>query len=655
MFRRTFLLFTLVAAFLTQTLVAQDDSPCPPPENKKAQKLFSKASDHFQHYEYGDAYSVLKQVVEEEPDYADAYYLMGMINIKRSTPNIAAADRNFQKVIELCPEYNPYVYYFLGDIAFGAQKFTEAKKYLDVFLKDVDKIKTDKDYDRAVELQKFATFYANMLQKSIPFNPLPVPGLCTAQDEYLPIISPDNDLALFTRVVKMPPDKNDLIPKEKLNEVFMYSLRKDGFFNTGEEMPFPFNQFDNEGGATLTIDNKKLFYTVCKYGKGSYFNCDIHTSTFNGDSWSEITPLGAAVNTPDAWESQPSISPDGKILYFVSDRKGGIGGYDIYQSTLSDQGEWTPAVNMGPLINSAGNEKSPFIHSDNITFYFSSDGHLGMGKYDIFFSKRQESGQFSKPVNIGYPINTPEDEVGFFASTDGHYGYFASNKYQGRGGWDIFYFDLYPEARPEKVLFVKGELKNEETKEAVRGKIELKNVETKKVTEIPVDSITGEYAAVVLFRNDYMLTVKKEGFGYESKYIAVEDTLFRMPAKVDLEIKPIEVGKAYKLNDIYFETASFELTAGSKRVLDGFIQFLKDNPEIKIAIQGYTDNVGDDKSNQVLSENRAHSVYQYIVDNGILKTRLTYAGFGENLPIASNQTAEGRAKNRRTVFVITGK
>lgn len=652
--RQLSLTIILLFSFLF-AVMAQDDSPCPAPENKKAQKLFTKASDHFQHYEYGDAYGLLKQVIEEEPEYTDAYYLMGMINIKRSTPNIAAAERNFLKVIELCKDYNAYVYYYLGDISFGAQKFPQAKEYLEIFLKDVDKIKNDKDYDRAVELLKFASFYANMLKKSIPFNPLPVPGLCTGQDEYLPIISPDNDLALFTRVVKMPPDKNDLIPKEKMNEVFMYSVRKDGFFDTGEEMPFPFNQFDNEGGATLTIDNKKLFYTVCKYGKGSYFNCDIHTSGFNGDSWSEITAINNAVNLPDSWESQPSISPDGKTLYFVSDRKGGLGGYDIYQSVQNEKGEWMPASNLGPLINTAGNEKSPFIHSDNTTFYFSSDGHLGMGKYDIFFTKRQENGQFSKPVNIGYPINTPEDEVGFFASTDGHYGYFASNKYQGRGGWDIFYFDLYPEARPEKVLFVKGELKNEETKEAVRAKIELKNVETKKVTEIPVDSITGEYAAVVLFRNDYMLTVKKEGFGYESKYISTEDSVFKIPAKVNLEIKPIEVGKAYKLNDIYFETASFDLTPGSKRVLDGFIQFLKDNPEIKIAIQGYTDNVGDDKSNQLLSENRAHSVYQYIVDNGIAQQRLTFAGFGESLPIASNLTAEGRAKNRRTVFVITGK
>lgn len=650
------LVFTLFIFLLPISfLFAQDEPSCPELDNKKIQKIFDKASDHYQHYEYSDAYRLLKQVVEEEPEFADAYYLMGMINIKRSVQNIAAAERNFLKVIEICKDYNNYVYYYLGDISFGAQKFDDAKKYLEIFLKDVDKVKTDKDYDRAVELLRFAGFYAGMLKKSIPFNPLPVPGLCTAQDEYLPIISPDNDLALFTRVTKMPPDRNDLIPKEKMKEIFMFSIRKDGFFDAGQEMPFPFNQYDNEGGATLTIDNNKLFYTVCKYDKGSYFNCDIYTSSFDGDYWSEITALNASVNSPDSWESQPSIAPDGKTLYFVSDRKGGIGGYDIYQSDMNEKGEWMPAINMGPLINTAGNEKTPFIHSDNITFYFSSDGHLGMGKYDIFFTKRQESGQWSKPINIGYPINTAEDEVGFFASTDGHYGYFASNKYQGRGGWDILNFDLYPEARPEKVLLLKGEIKNEETKEAVKAKIELKNVATKKVTEIPVDTLTGKYAAVVLFRNDYILTVKKEGFGYESKYISTEDSLFKAPARVDLEIKPIEVGKTYKLNDIYFSTASFDLTEGSKQVLDGFIQFLKDNPEIRISIQGYTDNIGDDKSNQLLSENRAKSVYQYIIDNGIRQTRLTFAGFGENSPIASNLTPEGRAKNRRTVFVITGK
>jgi outer membrane protein OmpA-like peptidoglycan-associated protein/tetratricopeptide (TPR) repeat protein len=637
---------------------SQEESSCPPPENKKAIKLFEKAKEYFYSKDrlYGDAYSSLKLAVTEEPDFAAAYYLMGLINIKRSTPNIKAAEQNFTKALELCKDFDSaYIYYYMGDISYGAQKYDLAVTYIEKFLKDVEKVKSDKDYDRAESILKFAKFYNNMLANPVPFNPRPVPGICTQLDEYLPTISPDNELALFTRVIKVSGQKGAAWQTgEKSKEVFMYSKRKKSEFQEAEEMSYPFNQSDNEGGPTLTIDNKTLYYTVSKYNSKNYYNSDIYMSTYSG-GWSDIKNLGSNVNDPDSWDTQPSISSDGKTLYFVSDRKGGLGGSDIWYSEQNENGEWGPAVNMGAPINTAGNEKSPFIHGDDQTFYFSSEGHLGMGGYDIFYSKRNLEGKWTNPINIGYPINTSENEVTFFVSTDGKYGYFASNKYQGQGGWDIFSFDLYEKARPEKVLFVKGELKNEETKEAVKAKIELKNVDSKKVTEIPVDTVTGEYAAVVLFRSDYIMTVKKEGFGFESKYISMEDTIFKEPAKIDLEIKPIAIGKTYNLNDIYFATNSFVLNAGSKHVIDDFIQFLKENPEIKISIQGYTDNVGDDKSNLMLSENRARSVYRYIIECGIDKSRLSYKGFGETLPVASNLTEEGRAKNRRTVFVITGK
>ena len=318
-------------------------------------------------------------------------------------------------------------------------------------------------------------------------------------------------------------------------------------------------------------------------------------------------------------------------------------------------GEWSKAINLGTAINTKGNEKSPFIHSDSQTLYFSSDGIMGMGGYDIFFSRLGDDDEWSKPTNIGYPISSVDDEVGFFVSTDGKFGYFASNKYNGTGSWDLYFFELYKEAQPERVLFIKGELKNENTREPVKARIELKNAVTKKVTNIPVDSITGAYAAVVLFRNDYVLTVKKEGYAYESKYISNKDTVYDKPVKIDVDIKPIEVGATYRLNDIYFATASYELTPESKMIIDGFIEFLSETPGIKVSIHGHTDDVGNDEDNLVLSHSRAKSVYDYLIEFGINKLRLKYKGFGESKPLASNKTWGGRAKNRRTVFVITDK
>ena len=221
------------------------------------------------------------------------------------------------------------------------------------------------------------------------------------------------------------------------------------------------------------------------------------------------------------------------------------------------------------------------------------------------------------------------------------------------GGWDVFYFELYNEARPEKVMIVKGDVKNETTKEMVEAKVELKNASTKKITEIPVDTETGKFVTIVPQKFDYILTVKKEGFAYETKFIAASEP--ESQRSINLEVKPIELGASYKLNDIYFGTNSYELSFKSKEIIESFIEFLKDNPKIKAEIQGHTDDVGNDKSNLVLSENRARSVLDFIVQQGVASERLTYKGYGKTKPIASNSNDEGRAKNRRTVFVITQK
>lgn len=651
-FKLVFIL-TFIFILLPTLLNAQVQEKCPEINNKRADKIYNKAINEFIHRNYSEASRLLKNIIDIEPEFVDAYFVLGLINIEKPKRNTKAAEKYFLQVNKLCPYYDVYSYFYLADIYFGAEEYEKSYIYLEKFLDDVDKIRSDKDYNKATEMLKYAKFYDEMIKESVPFDPLPVKGISTSQDEYLPILSPDNEVALFTRRVKIPPNKNDLIPRIKYKEKFIYSEKENGQFNEGIEMPFPFNRHDNEGGATLTIDNKQLFYTLCLYAEGSsYYNCDIYYSDFINGQWSEIVNLGENVNLPDAWDSQPSITSDGNTLYFVSDRKGGYGGYDIYKVQRDENEKWGTLENLGPTINTGGNEKSPFIHTDSQTLYFSSDGLMGMGGYDIFFSKLNKDSSWTEPKNIGYPINSYDDDVGFFVSTDGHYGYFASNKFNEYGGWDLYSFDLYNEAQPEKVLFLKGKLMIENNNEPVKARIELKNVVTKKITEIPVDSITGHYAAAVLFRNDYLMTVKKKGFVYESKYISRDDTVFKTPAKIDIEIKPIKVGKSYRLNDIYFDFNSYELTNESIIVINEFIEFLNENLTLKISIQGHTDNIGSDYDNLILSQNRAKSVYFYLINEGIDSDRLNFTGFGEQIPIASNQTDKGRALNRRTEFVI---
>jgi outer membrane protein OmpA-like peptidoglycan-associated protein/tetratricopeptide (TPR) repeat protein len=653
--RALLLMFLPACLLLLHPAMAQDS--CKVALSKKTEKVYQDGIGLFKKGNYSLAAVAMKNVLKDEPDCIDAMYVLGLINFKKSESNFNEAEKQFRRVVELCPGYDMYANYYLAEIYFGKDSFELAVPQLNAFLKDVDKIKKDEDYNRATELLRYAKFYTELTNNPVPFLPKVVEGISTTENEYLPILSPDNQMAFFTREKHIPADRNSLVQTPKMKEKFMYSmLNPDGTYSAGEEMPEPFNINDNEGGATLTADNNTLYYTVCRYDKvRKYQNCDIYLSENVGGSWTPIHSVSTKVNLSGSWESQPSISTDGRILFFVSDRSGGYGGYDIYRVIKADNGEWGTPLNLGPLINSTGNEKSPFIHPDGKSLYFSSDGLPGLGGYDIFFTKLNDNNTWTKPKNIGYPINSTEDEVGFFVSTDGNRGFFASNKFNGKGGWDLYAFDLYDAARPEKVLFIKGTVRSESSAEPIKARIELRNLETKKISEIPLDTNTGNYVAVTPFSSDYIMTVKKEGHVYESKYIARVDSTFRTPAQVDIEVKPIELNKSYRINDIYFPFNSFDLSQESKAVLDQLIVFLSENPTICIQIQGHTDNIGNDASNLKLSDNRARSVYTYLIEKEIAVIRLTYKGFGKTMPVAGNDTEEGRAKNRRTVFVITRK
>lgn len=650
-----FTALSFLLLFSASRYVYAQNNDCKEIKNKKAIRAFDDAVIKFQVHLNGQAVNMLKEAINIEPDYVDAYFLLGLIYVDENYVNTKLAKQYLLKAIEMCPTYNIYCYYYLADIFFGEKDFAKAAEYYSIFLEDVDKIESDEDYKRASDLHEYSKFLYEMYSNPVPFDPIFVQGISTEKDEYLPIISPDNEIALYTRKTLVPSKRKPWEHGEVYKESFMLSYKQENVYGEGKELPAPFNQEQNEGGATLTIDNNHLYYTVCKFAeiaKGTYYNCDIYTSDYIQGKWSELKNLGRNVNSDSTWESQPSISSDGKTLFFTSDRQGGIGGYDIYKTVKNEKGEWQPAQNLGRVVNTKGNEKSPFIHTDSQTLYFSSDGLMGLGGYDIFYSKLKEDNTWQKPINIGYPINTNSDEVSFFVSTDGRLGYFASNKYNGPGGWDLYSFNLYEDARPEKVLFIKGNVTDEIDEKVTDAKVLLKNVETKKVEEIKVDSLTGKYVIARQFENDFVISVKKDGYAQKSKYISKEDTIFEAPQKIELEVQKLEVGKAYTLDDIYYAHDSDQLTEDSKIVLNEFVLFLKDNPNIEFEILGHTDNTGNDAYNLNLSKRRAESVFEYIVSKGIEPDRMTHNGFGENKPVASNDTPEGKAKNRRTEFVI---
>ena len=631
--------------FFNFTLLAQDN--CNLDVNVTAKKHYNKAKRLANNLRYSESINNIKKALEIQSNYPNAYFLMGRIyELKKDMDN---AKYYYQKTIELCPMHSPLVYWFLAEKETEEKSFKKAKKYLLSYLDFIGL--NDENKALAREKIKIVDFYDEIYSNPVPFSPSPVIGICTVNDEYLSALSPDNDFAYFTR--RRSKQEIGMLRKETVEE-FMISYKKDGVFNSGVKMPKPFNLRSNEGGPSLTIDNKEIFLTVCS-NKDGYNNCDIYYSYKKYNKWSELKRLKYPINKPDSWESQPSISADGNMLIFSSNREGGKGGSDLYSVTRNEFGDWS---NLKALkVNTEGNEKSPFLHSDSETLYFSSDTHLGLGAMDIFYCKKDSTGNWSNPINIGYPINSQNDDIAFFVSANGNTAYFSSNQMSGVGGWDLYQFPLYKAARPDRILFLKGKVKAEQGELLFDAVVEVKNIKTKKITRIEVNQENGDYVGVVRLNDDddVIVTAKSKDYAFNSQYISASDKISQEPAELNFEMRSIDQGKSFRINNIYFDNDDFSLNIQAKNILISFMDFMQTNPSVKVSIHGHTDNVGDDKSNQILSSKRAKEVHDYLIEIGADAGRLSFKGYGESKPINSNQTEVGRSINRRTEFFIVEK
>ena len=622
MVKRLFILLIMIAVGAFRSFAQFDGEFCNDIDDKKLIKSFQKGVQLLNDGKMNDAEVVFAKILDEEPEFTEAWVASAEINYSKykSTKDPKSQNNYYSRYVKClesvakqCPSYQDYeVCYTLGKIFFSHDKLDVAKGYLKTYIDNGKK--GTKYYTDAESTYHYIEQYLNLIENPVPFEPVVVEGVSSAYDDYLPLISPDGSLALFTKAY-MKKEVNSIYG-DRFVEEFTVSKASDDkglVFSPGEPLPYPFNSGKNQGAASISIDNKTMFITICEFVSRDYDNCDIYMSTRTSDGWSELKSLGPNINGVKTWESQPSISADGKTLYFASIRESNIGfdpdnpTSDIYYSTKDEKGNWTKARNLGPKINTPGNEKSPFIHSDSQTLYFSSDGHLGIGGYDIFFSKFRDS-DWTTPVNIGYPINTKNNDLGFVVNTQGTKAYFASNKLNGKGGWDIYAIDLYKEARPEKVFLVKGQLVDDNGYSIGDAKLEVKNTRTEEVSEGVVDSETGQYAVAVTAKNehdDFLMVVKKEDYSFTSTLIEPTEETFEKPIEVNFEVKPIETGKSVPINDIYYATASYEINSKSYAVLDEFAEFLKSNPSVKVEIRGHTDNIGSAQTNITLSNRRS--------------------------------------------------
>ena len=666
------IIFLLSAVFISFQSFAQDEKKCQQMDNEKAVKLYQQGMDKKNKKE--ERLDFLKKALDLEPDYVDANFAYAEERIKTliyANASFKPTEPYFKKVIQLCPNYHSDPPYYLGFIYYEEEKWDSCTKYLKLFLnyKSDDDTKFNKNYpafiSQAKDMMKYAKSFSEIMGHPVPFDPKPVAGICTDKDEYLPIIAPDDESMLYTRKVEYK-DRNATFQQEdNLRDMFCISKRnmKTGIFDKGGPMPPPFNEGGNEGGATISIDNKHLYFTMGVLEKGGNMNYDIYYSDYSDGEWSKPKKV-EGINDPIRWDSQPSLASDGKTLYFASDRLGGYGGIDIYVTKRDDfTGLWSKPANLGRTINTNGDEKCPFIHSDFQTLYFSSSGQPGIGGFDIFYARKNDKGEWLEPKNIGVPINTNSDDLGFFVSTDGHLGYFTSSangriKGKSVGGLDIYSFELYKEARPDEVAFFKGNIEDKGNSDIKKFDVEVKDAVTKKVTKAMVDTLTGTYAVMVNAKekHDLIVTIKKDNYAFSSQLVSKDSLINAKPAKVNMVTDTLKIGQTYPLNDIYYATNAATLDPRSLIVLEEFIDFLRAHPSLKIEIYGHTDNVGNEKANLALSADRAFTVRDILLAKGINESRLlAFKGFGSTQPVADNSTPAGRAKNRRTEFKIVEK
>ena len=623
----------IVFIFLSFSAFAQE-KPFTSTQNKKADKLFNQALENFTLQRLGEAILLCNKAIQLDPNYIDAHMLLADLYEKNEQQD--KSQILYRNLVNINPDF-PLSYLGLASYLFENAKYDSAQINIKKFVRYPDWFARKQV---GLKLEKSIDFAVNAIKNPVPYKPINLGNKVNSiYDDYFPVITADGQTFLFTR---------NLGDRRTGNEDFFISKKVGDEYTLAKSIGNPVNTEQNEGTASISADGQYIFYTSCSVET----SCDILLSVLDGLDWSVPKNLGTPVNTR-SWESQPSVSYNGRTVYFASSRPGGFGGSDIWMTSYNS-GKWSPPMNLGPEINTDGEEQYPFISMDDKTFYFVSNGHPGMGGFDIFTTKRTSSnGKWQTAKNIGYPINTNEDEQSFSITSNGTNALISSAKSGGFGGLDIYQFELYEEARPEITGYVKGTVYDAVKKNKLSAKLELIDLATKKtIIESRSNKTSGDFLLSLQGNKNYALNVSLAGYMFYSENFSLKDQTNIDPLFLDIPLIPISAGATVVLKNIFFETGKFDLKQESTAELDKLVQFLVVNPKLKIEIGGHTDNQGKKLDNTTLSNNRAKSVYDYLIANKIEAARLTFKGYADSKPINDNLSEQNRSKNRRTEFKI---
>lgn len=642
-----------------------------------SRKDYQRAGDIY----FKQAQPFLSKAQDFNPLNAELNYMLGVISFNLN-PQSESAVRYLDKAYSLNGKIPADVTYFLGWAYQFQLKWDDAIKYYQIQLNllNVDA----KDNALAIE-DVTKKINECKVGKSETANPQRVfvdnlgSSINSSYPEYSAFISADESMMVLTARRENSTggkiDEGDSWPFEDLYQSFKVNGKWTPVQNFGPLV----NSEEHDATSGLSGDGTTMFIFKYKEKDGG----DIYMSNLVGTTWSKPEHLNKNINSK-AHESSVSLSYDAKRLYFISDREGNLGAGDMYYSDKDLKGDWGQAVNVGTSLNTKYGEEGVFIHPDGKTIYFSSKGHKTMGGYDIFKAVF-ENGKWSEPINLGYPINGPDDDVFFVISGSGNHGYFASSKQGGFGEKDIYKITfLGPEKPPismnednllasvtapvsefkaekivsngPKMTILKGVISDAKTYKLLDALVELiDNSLNEVIATFKSNSTTGKYLVSLPSGKNYGIAVKKDGYLFHSENFDLKSSEEFQEVEKDISLKQIEVGQSIVLKNIFFDFDKATIRSESANELDRLIKLLTDNPTLKIELGSHTDSKGSDDYNQKLSQSRSQSVVTYLIGKGISTDRLVAKGYGETAPVATNETEVGRQENRRTDFKILSK
>ncbi|MBC7389131.1 MAG: PD40 domain-containing protein [Opitutaceae bacterium] len=610
-------------------------------KDKKAIKFYETGKQLIIMRRFPDAILNFREATEKDKNFVEGYIaLAGCYRILRDDQNVKF---NLLTAFSIQPNIpgSMHEYYYLSQIFMKEGDYKNAELFIDRYLASNP---TDaRVTPQAKKMKDNCMFAQSAISHPLDLSPIALPDpINTFQNQYFPSLTADGKSMVYT--VR---NSTGMLDEENL---YISEKNEKGWLKP-EQVSTRINTKENEGASSISGDGKTLVYTYCTPRNG----CDLYITRKLGKEWLQPGSIPGKINT-SGWESHPSLSADGRTLYFASDRIGGLGKEDIWVTKLDSNDNWMKPINLGPSINTPESDFTPFIHANGKSLYFASRGYPGMGGSDLFMSEFSGDSAWSSPKNLGYPLNTFADEMGFTLSSDFSTGYFSKDviNSQRRYTSTLYSFNVPPELKGNvSCIYIKGKVFDADTKLPLKGRIELINLPKDKTEQsVFSDAQNGEFLLVIPDRSNYGLFVTSKGYLYQSLNFNTTDDKMLSVEDFSIYLKPIKVNSTAALRNIFFETAKYDLNQTSETELNKLAKLIKEN-NLKIEVSGHTDIVGNIQDNQILSEKRAKAVFDYLADKKeINKKDLSFKGYGSSKPIGDNKTDEGKQQNRRIEIKI---